>query len=135
MLRDTQKIDLKNIFKKFEQIKIAYLFGSYAENKENKYSDIDIGLLLSDDFKDITKFKLDILGNLTAKQFDNIDVIILNNSSLLMQFEAVKHNNIIYKQDCFDSCEFFSIIVRKFFDFRRLLEVQRSYLKKRILDG
>ena len=44
MLNGKQKLDLQNVFEKFKQIKIAYLFGSYAENKENVYSDIDIDI-------------------------------------------------------------------------------------------
>jgi predicted nucleotidyltransferase len=129
-----EKLDvLKKIFKKYKQIKAAYLFGSYAEGKESRLSDLDLGILLADDnFIDI---KLDILTDLANHNFCHVDLIILNRASLLTRFEAVKHNQIIYKRDDFDSAAYYSKTIREFQDFRYLLKIQSSYLKERLLNG
>lgn len=50
---------LKKIFSNYEEIKVAQLFGSYAEGKENINSDLDIGILLDKNYDQM--IKLDIL--------------------------------------------------------------------------
>jgi uncharacterized protein len=124
---------LREVFSGFNQIKAAYLFGSYVENKETKYSDIDIGLVLNDDYDSM--IKLDILMKLTENNFDNIDLVILNRANPLVKFEAVKHNKLIYQQEEFNAAGYYSLVIRTFLDFRPYLEVQRHYLKERILNG
>lgn len=42
MLEKEELKKLREIFCKYENIKAAYLFGSYAENRENKFSDEEI---------------------------------------------------------------------------------------------
>lgn len=133
MLEEKQKIKLANIFSNFPKVKAVYLFGSHAENKENRYSDLDLGILLEDNFDKM--IKVDLLVALTEHNFNDIDLVLLNNASPLVSFEVVKHNKIIYKRDDFDSNSYFSLTVRKFLDFRPYLQIQRRYLKERILNG
>ncbi len=125
--------ELEKIFQNYQRIKAVYLFGSYAIGKENKYSDLDLAVLL--DNVDNKMIKLDILAELTANHFDNVDLVVLNHASLLVRFEAVKHNQLIYKRDDFNATQYYSSVVRKYLDFRPLLEIQRKALKERILRG
>lgn len=133
MLQEGDMQKLENIFSQYNEIKAAYLFGSYAENKENKYSDLDIALVVEDNSDKM--MKLDILTELTKNNFTNVDLVILNSASLLINFEAVKYNKLIYKREDFNAPEFFSFTIRRYLDFRPYLEVQRKYLKERILNG
>jgi len=50
-------------------IKKAYLFGSYAKNKQNRNSDIDIALVLKD-MDDKDKFDLQVQLLLIASEID-----------------------------------------------------------------
>lgn len=124
---------LKHVFSKFKDIKATYLFGSHAEDRENKYSDLDIGLVLNDGYNPV--LKLDILTKLTENNFENIDIVILNQANPLIKYEVIKNNKLIYKQDSFDASSYYSLVVRTFLDFRSYLDVQRHYLKERILNG
>lgn len=124
---------LKDIFERYSKIKIVYLFGSHADNRENRFSDIDMGILLEEPYN--RTIKLDILGDLATEGFCDVDLVILNEAALLLQFEVVKHNKIIYKREDFDAPAFFSITVRKYLDFKPFIETQRQYLKERILNG
>lgn len=133
MLKEDQKRELRKVFANFPAVKAVYLFGSHAENKENRYSDLDLGVLLEDSFDKM--IKVEILVSLTEHNFTDIDLVILNNVSPLVRFEVVKHNKILYKKDDFDSSSYFSLTVRKFLDFRPYLEIQRKYLKERIMNG
>ncbi len=124
---------LKHVFSKFKDINAAYLFGSHAEDRENKYSDLDIGLVLNDGYNPM--LKLDILIKLTENNFENIDIVILNPANPLIKYEVIKNNKLIYKQDSFDASSYYSLAIRTFLDFRPYLDVQRHYLKERILNG
>ncbi|UNC91309.1 type VII toxin-antitoxin system MntA family adenylyltransferase antitoxin [Candidatus Contubernalis alkaliaceticus] len=124
---------LKKILKEYHQIKAAYLFGSFAESLENRFSDLDLGILLEDNY--IIDIKLDILTDLANHKFCNVDLIILNKACVLTRFEVVKHNKIIYKKDNFNSSLYYSKVFREFQDFRHLLNIQRYYMKERLLNG
>lgn len=130
------KIDfekLENIFSNQIEVKAAYLFGSYARGEQKTDSDIDIGILLDENFDRI--IKLDLLTSLTENGFDDVDLVILNNASILLKYEIVKNNNLIYSRSDFDTSSYFSKIIRLYLDFKPYLEVQRKYLKERILNG
>ena len=123
---------LKKIFAEYNKIKAAYLFGSCATGKQNRNSDLDIGILLAEDYDEM--IKLDILTKLTKSNFDNVDLVIINNVSILVKYEVIKHNQLIYCKEDFDSSAYFSKIIRLFLDFKPYLEVQRMYLKERIIN-
>ncbi len=124
---------LNKILADFNEIKAAYLFGSYADGQPTSNSDIDIGILFDEGFNRLKK--LDILTTLTQNGFDNVDLVILNNASLLVKYEVVKRNKLIYCRTDFDPSAYFSRIIRLFLDFKPYLEVQRMYLKERIING
>ncbi|MFW6001691.1 MAG: type VII toxin-antitoxin system MntA family adenylyltransferase antitoxin [Halanaerobium sp.] len=126
-------VELKKIFSTYNQIKAAYLFGSYAEGRENKKSDLDLGILLDENYNKM--IKLDILSKLSENNFDDVDLVILNTASILLKYEIVKHNQLIYCREDFDFSSYFSKTVRFFLDFKPYLKVQREYLKERIING
>ena len=115
-------------------MKAFYLFGYYDTSNNNKMSDIDIAVLLKDNCKN-KNIKLDLLKGLVELGYDDIDLVILNRLSIVGKYEVVKHNKILYKSNDFDFNSYFSLIVRKYLDFKPLLKVQREYLKERILNG
>jgi len=52
-----------------------------------------------------------------------------------LKFKVVKYNNIIFRRKDFDAAGYFSITVREYLDFKPFIEVQRRYLKERLLNG
>lgn len=126
--------ELTSYFARHPEIEAVYLFGSYAAGKNTSISDLDIAVLLEKD-SSFADLKIEIMAGLIELGYDNADLSILNNMSLVGKYEVVKHNKILYKDQDFDSSSYFSLILRKYFDFQPYLEVQRKYLKERILDG
>jgi len=55
--------------KKFDTIEAAYLFGSFATDKSNKYSDIDVALVFSD-LEDSKRFDVQVQLMLLASKID-----------------------------------------------------------------
>ncbi|NPV43619.1 MAG: nucleotidyltransferase domain-containing protein [Firmicutes bacterium] len=87
---------LKNYLASKENVKFAYLFGSYAENREKKDSDIDVAVYLSgiheDDF---FKYKLGLKTELEQIFKKPVDVVIMNNASPLLNHEIFKNGIVI----------------------------------------
>jgi hypothetical protein len=133
MLSAEKQDALRLIFQKYPSILAVYLFGSYAVGRENKFSDLDLGVLFEN--AQDKRIKLELLAELSAKDFCNVDLVVLNHASLLVRFEAVKYNHIIYKRADFVSSYYFSKTIREFFDFQTILKIQRDVLKERLLNG
>jgi len=125
--------NIKKIVPQYKDIKCVYLFGSFAEGRERKSSDIDIGVLCNENYK--SDIKLDLLSDFVKAGYCNVDLTIINQADLLTAYEIVKNNKIIYKRNDFDTAQYYSITVRKYLDFKPFLAVQREYLKERILGG
>jgi hypothetical protein len=67
--------------------------------------------------------------------FCNVDLIILPGDDVVLQYEAVRLNRIVYQRPDFDSATVFSLFVRRFLDFLPYLKVQREAYKQRVLNG
>jgi predicted nucleotidyltransferase len=97
---------LPEIFKKYPDIQAVYLFGSVASGKANLQSDIDLAILPRT--PSLREKKLDILADLTGHGFNNVDVIFLDIRDIVVRFEAVRQNRLIYCASDFDAGSFFS---------------------------
>lgn len=89
---DKKKIrDLASNYK----IELILLFGSYAKKKAHKRSDLDIGIysykkITPDDLWELQTKLMELLGR------DDIDVVILNNTSPILLFNILKHHTPIH---------------------------------------
>jgi len=117
---DTTK--LQTIFARYPEIQAVYLFGSTAAGTNRPDSDLDLALVPRS--KALRRQKLDILADLAQVGFDNVDLVILDTKDLVLQYEAVRYNQIIYRAPDFESGTFYSNTVRKYLDFLTYLEVQ-----------
>ena len=124
---------LPQIFKKYPEIAAVYLFGSTATGKIHPESDLDLAIVEKDN--SIWNKKLDILADLTREGFDRVDLIFLGKADIVLQYEAVRMNRVIYQSEDFDRGTFYSGIVRRYLDFYPYLTVQRKAYKERVLSG
>ncbi|MBI5952601.1 MAG: nucleotidyltransferase domain-containing protein [Chloroflexi bacterium] len=124
---------LPEIFKKYPDIQAVYLFGSVASGKANSQSDIDLAVVPRT--PSLREKKLDILADLTRHGFNNVDIVFLDIRDIVVRFEAVRQNRLIYCAQDFDAGSFFSLTIRQYFDFLPYLKVQREAYKQRILQN
>ena len=125
--------NLTEIFKKFPLIKAVYLFGSVAAGKERENSDLDLGIIPGS--PDIHKQRLDILYELAKAGFSEVDLVFLDMDDIVLKYEVIRQNQLIYQTDDFDRGSTYSLIIRQYLDFLPYLETQRQAYKKRILNG
>ena len=126
-------IESRHILQKYPAVKAAWLFGSYAENKARTDSDLDIGL--AGEAAELSVIQLDILADFSRAGIDRVDLVILDQADLVMKFEVLHHNQLIFSQDDYDSAALVSLVLREYFDFLPYLERQRNAMKERLLNG
>jgi hypothetical protein len=124
---------LKTVFAQFPQIQAVYLFGSQASGCGHSESDLDLAAVSG--HARSSSEKLEILARLAQEGFCNADLVFLPNDDIVLQYEAVRMNRVVYQRPDFDCAAFFSLIIRRYLDFLPYLKVQRQAYKERILHG
>ena len=120
------KIDeIKKLLENISTIRFAYLFGSYATNKQTKISDIDIAVYLHDDDNNFDT-KLQIHHLLEIKLKKPIDLLVLNNAKNYNLLENIFKENILLKESLDDE--------RIMFELRKEHEILDYKVFQRMLD-
>jgi predicted nucleotidyltransferase len=122
---------IPQVFSKYPSVQAVYLFGSYASGKTRRDSDVDLAIVPRD--ASARDQMLDIMADLVRRVYDRIDLVFLDTKDVVLRFEAVRHNRLVYKTPDFDPGTYTSRIVREYWDFLPYLAVQRQALKQRIL--
>jgi predicted nucleotidyltransferase len=115
--RELQKIN--NIFKNDVSIVVAYLFGSQAAGKANKYSDVDIAILFDTTEKEYSYIdkQIDLILSISDVLDKEVDVVILNRASLTLQYTVIKEGKRIYERADRTSRSFEARAIVEYFDF------------------
>ena len=89
---DIEKI--KEILSNRKEIIFAYLFGSFAENKENPLSDIDLAIYIDQNKKPqsgVFGYRSELIVELQAAVNRDIDLVILNNITAAFAHDILKN--------------------------------------------
>jgi predicted nucleotidyltransferase len=125
---------LPDIFKKYSGIQAVYLFGSVAVGKTHAESDLDLAIIPDD--ASLRSERLELLTELARRGFSNVDLVFLDTNNVVLKFEAIHQNHLLYCKNDFDAGNFFSLTLRQYFDFLPYLKTQREAYKRRVLhDG
>jgi predicted nucleotidyltransferase len=124
---------LSKIFKKYPTIMAVYIFGSSASGKSHAESDLDLAIVPADNT--LREKKLDILTDLARAGLCNVDLIFLDTNDIVLKYEAIRANYLIYHKKNFSRGAYYSQTIRKYLDFMPYLRVQRKAYKKRVLNG
>jgi len=133
-LTNTPDLDkLQDIFIQFPEIEAVYQFGSTVSGVTHQESDLDLAVIPATE--SLRKQKLDILTALAHQGFCNVDLVFPSNENIVLLFEIVRNNSLVYQKQDFSAGAFFSRVLRQYFDFYPYLTVQRQAYKMRILNG
>lgn len=136
------KHKLKNLFpklkkelKKDKNILFAYIFGSYGKGKITPLSDVDIAVYLVN-VKEYFNEKLKIIGKINEiLETDEVDLVILNEANLSLQFEVIKTGELLFCKNKNLRIKFITKVVDLYCDFEYHRKIQNYYLMKRIKEG
>ena len=121
------KIDkIQKIINNIKEIQFAYLFGSYADDTFNEYSDIDIAIFLDEKHNTFDR-KLQIHHQLELKLQKEIDLLVLNNAKNFYLLKNIFDNNILLKDSKNDARVMFELSkhheIIDYIEFKRMLDV------------
>jgi len=123
--RRLEKIDidphlpaLQRFFADRDDILAVYLYGSYGTPDQTPLSDVDMGVLLGRTVADELEARLGIqvaVSNITRQ--DDVNVVILNELPVIMQFNIVSTGRLIFERDPEAVSDFLEQVCKLYGDF------------------
>lgn len=117
-------------------VNAAYLSGSLSNRTAfGHLTDVDVAILLmeqirSDQFLD---YQLYFFSELARRlESDSIDVVILNQASLLLKLQVIRYGQILFSRDEKSRISFETKAVMDYLDFKKFDEVQNHALSRRL---
>lgn len=117
-------------------VNTAYLAGSLASRTSfGHMNDVDIAILLmdqitSDQFLD---YQLYFFSELAKRlESDSIDVVILNQASMLLKLQVIKYGQILFSRDEKRRISFETKAVMDYLDFKKFDDIQNQALSRRL---
>jgi uncharacterized protein len=104
--------NMKKVFCQYPEIRAVYLFGSRASGRVHWESDLDLGVL--QDGEGLPEKKLDILAQLAAEGLCDVDLVFLPKDNIVLQYETIRMNHVVYQLPDFDRGSTYSLVVRQF---------------------
>lgn len=123
-----EKMSGIKLFKKYQENKeaieelfdrkgvvVAYIFGSIPKKEIGPLSDIDFGVYLDESLSNDEKydFYMSILNDLISILGDEIDLVLMNNSEILFNFNIIRSGKLLYKRSEDDKINTESRIIDK----------------------
>lgn len=124
---------LKEVFRHYPDVEAVYMFGSAARGRMREDSDLDLAVVPRTGA--CRERRLEMLADLVRAGFDDVDLVFLDTDDLVLKYEAVRQNRVVYQTEGFSRGEMYSHAVRRYLDFQPYLNVQRKAYKRRILNG
>lgn len=116
--------ELKQYFDRDQDIIAAYLYGSYGTDRQTVLSDVDLAVLLRREadrkLPRLLQLQADII-NVGGQE--DINVVILNDLPLLLQYEVLATGRLLFERPPFDPADnehldFIEYVAKRYPDFR-----------------
>jgi hypothetical protein len=140
--RTAQNVDgtlLSTALQQHTEITAAYLYGSFAEGVAHQRSDVDVAMLLEESFnlEHFLEYRMELADELSQLLSREVDVVVLNEAPLLLQFQAIKCRQILFERDPEKRALFEMRVMSRFYDYQRFFDFHarqlRDALKRREL--
>src|SRR5690242_15691691 len=113
-------------------VEAAYLAGSLSTRATfGHLTDVDIAILLMDQIKadQFLDYQLYFFSELAKRlESDTIDIMILNQASLLLKLQVIKYGQILYSRNEKQRISFETKAVMDYLDFKKFDEIQNQAL-------
>ncbi len=117
-------------------VNAAYLAGSLSTRTSfGHLTDVDIAILLMEQIKSdqFLDYQLYFFSELAKRlESDNIDVMILNQASLLLKLQVIKYGQILFSRDEKLRVSFETKAIMDYLDFKKFDDIQNQALSRRL---
>ncbi|HZY10369.1 MAG TPA: nucleotidyltransferase domain-containing protein [Bacteroidota bacterium] len=125
---------LTNLFSSKAEIILAYLFGSTAEGKAHKFSDVDVAVY----YKTNPSFKrhLQLINDICSiLETDDVDVVNMNTASPLIIHDILSFGELLICRDDNLYVNLRTRTLREFDDLVHILRIQGKYIFGEAING
>ncbi|MEA3355929.1 MAG: nucleotidyltransferase domain-containing protein [Candidatus Bipolaricaulota bacterium] len=136
---ETIRKKIEPYFAQRKEVLLAYLFGSVAQGRANRLSDIDIALLVDEkeserlNTKQPYGYKATVIADLMGLlQTNEIDLILLHEAPPLLTNEVISEGSLLFCRDENVRVAFEVTAKHKYIDTKPLRQIKRQYLYNRI---
>lgn len=125
---------LQDTLASHQDIIAVFLFGSVAQDKAHRQSDLDVAVLFEQPLDPQQLFeRLLLIGTLLESRLSvAIDLIALNSAPLLLQFQILQHGQLIVENDRTQRCLFQMRSMSRYYDAKPYLDHLREQTIRRI---
>src|SRR5215467_10115461 len=117
-------------------VNTAYLAGTLSSRTAfGHLTDVDIAILLMEQIKSdqFLDYQLYFFSELAKRlESDSIDVVILNQASLLLKLQVIKYGQILFSRDEKQRISFETKAVMDYLDFKKFDDIQNRALSRRL---
>ena len=107
---------LTSYFASEEDIIAVYLFGSYGTERETPLSDIDFGILFSNEVDVGLMREMEIMAQISLLlKIEDVDLVNLNQAPVLIQHQAIK-GELVFERDEDKVAEFIYQVLTFYYD-------------------
>ncbi|AWB09757.1 putative nucleotidyltransferase [Thermodesulfobium acidiphilum] len=124
-------VKIEEFLSKIDEVLLAFIFGSFIENRLTDESDADFAILFSNmpDFKSLNKIK----SGITEITDRDTDIVILNSASPIIKMQVLKRGRLLKKVNDSVYNEFFLRTIKEYDDLKIIRRPQeQNILKGRI---
>ena len=116
---------IRSILAGFEEIDLAYLYGSFLERDD--FRDIDIAIHLSKDMAAYPRFKLSakVAGSLEKEMQPRVDfdVKILNDAPAHFQYEVISKGVVVLERDRDKRVDYEAHLISEYLDLKYMYDL------------
>jgi len=123
------------IISRDKDISAFYSFGSLINNRLSPLSDLDFGILLSDELNREERFDkhLDLIAGFNSVfKTDEIDLIIMNDAPPRFNYNIIKTGELLFVRDKARVAEFQEYAIKEYLDFKYYKDEFDSFFLKGI---
>jgi predicted nucleotidyltransferase len=120
--------EIREFLDKRGEVSLAFIFGSFAEGRLNKESDVDIALLfrVEPDISTLT----DIMNGISDIVKRDVDIVVLNNASPIIRMQVLRKGRLLKKVDERIYCDFYLRTVKEYDDIKIIRRAQEENILK-----
>lgn len=126
---------IKQYFESIPGVIAVYTFGSLARGRLNKFSDIDIAILLTKEVKGnlYLDLRLKYMQELSSLLKREVDIIILNYAiAPFLKYQVFKYGKAVLERDQKKSRNFKARSLMEYFDFKPIKNFYESAIIKKL---
>ncbi|MGC9522955.1 MAG: type VII toxin-antitoxin system MntA family adenylyltransferase antitoxin [Anaerolineae bacterium] len=135
--REAVTATLQRALSERPEVVAGYLFGSVARDRASATSDVDVALLLDEDF-DLTAdplYRLRAITDLAARLGCDVDVVILNGAPLVLRNQVLTRGRRIYEADRQQRIRYEVSSWQRYWDFEPILERIYAAMRRHLKEG